>query len=212
MKNANRGFLTSWVKLSALLLLFISGAVYAETCPPVLPVDSKIFGELKVRGIDLNGKIEPLKAMRPLQPTKGKVTVIRLYGTWCPYCKQDIQSLNSRFEPLVGEKKLDIVLVSFQSRKETDESIDLFLNHGVKELNVDKKNFRWAHSDIKSADVKSLKNNSDEDVFPGFLGVPYGLVFDDKGRLRFQGHFTGEESVRNKHYDMINSLASGRCS
>lgn len=208
----SRGFLMLWVKLSVLLLLIGLEPSIAETCPPVLPVDSKIFSELKIRGIGLNGKIEPAKALRPLQPTKGKVTVMRLYGTWCPYCKQDIKSLNSRFANLVEGGKLDMVLVSFQSRKETDESIDLFLNHGVKELGVDKKNFRWVHSGIKSADVKALKNKKDEEVFPGFLGVPYGLVFDAKGRLRFQGHFTGEEATQNKHYDMINSLASGRCS
>lgn len=210
----NLGSRISWVKRSFFGFLFVglSNSAVAETCPPVLQADSKMLSELKVKSVAMNGKLTSNETPFNLESHKGKVTVFRLYGTWCPYCKRDIQSLNTKFGKLVKDKKLDMVLVSFQSRKESDESIELFLNHGAQELGVEKSNFRWLHSGLKGSDLKELRTKEKESLFPDFMGVPYGLVFDAKGRLRFRGHFTGEEKMQEKHYDMISSLATGKCS
>ena len=184
----------------------------AETCPPVLKADAKAYQALKVAAISQKGEVSDKISGFSLDSHKNKVTVVRLFATWCPYCKKDLQELNSKFTPLMKDKKLDVVLVSFFSRRENPETIELFMKNGAKELGVEKENFTWLHSNLKTPDVKALEAKKGEKLFPGMEGVPYGMVFDGKGRLRFQGHFTGEEAVQAKHYEMIESLASGKCS
>lgn len=204
--------MTSVKKLALIVLVCSLGKSWASPCPPVVGTDLARYKQLEVQAVDSKGEITGKKTPLSLENHKGKVTVVRLYATWCPYCKKDLQDLNAKFHKLVSEDKLDIVLVSFLSRRETDESLKLFLSQGAQELGIETKNFKWYHSPVKSADVKAYEVKKGEALFPEFRGVPYGLVFDDKGQLRFQGHFTGDADMTNKHYKMIEALASGRCS
>ena len=216
----NLGWRMSSAKLSKGLVVlglvmgagFPGGFAAAETCPPVLKPDSKSYSALKVSSVSQKGQIAAKESAFSVAPHKGKVTVVRLFATWCPYCKRDLEAMNSKFSPLLKDDKLEVMLVTFMSRKESPESIEMFMKDGAKELGIEKSKFHWLYSRLNSQAVKDLESPKGEKMFPGMQGVPYGMVFDAQGRLRFQGHFTDGEEALAKHYDMIQSLASGKCS
>ncbi len=193
-----------WIVLA---MTIAAGNAGAE-CPPVLSKDANYLSALQSQDIR-DGAVAG--APRALAIPQGKVTAVRLFATWCPYCKRDMKQLNDVLGTSLDQDKLDTLLVVFKSRLETEATLKKFMLEGLAQLGVKAQRFDFRHVQMTGAEMKAVKGADGSLLFPEFLGVPYALVFDKKGQLRFRGNFTADEKTIKQHYDMIQSLVNGSC-
>lgn len=186
---------------------FFAGAV---ECPPVISKDLEYLAPLPVKSIK-DGVPQGDAATFDLKSKKGKVVVMRLFATWCPYCKEDLKVIEDTMKSLIDEDKIDVTLVVFKSRKETDETLKNFMAVGAQELGLRPASYDWVYSDVQTPAMKEVKDKKGHLLFPNYQGVPYALVFDSKGQLRYRGNFTESKETRKKHYEMIAALSKNQC-
>lgn len=185
-----------------------------ENCPADLGVTFKDLASITAQKVDEKGVMSAPQSF-DLSPLKGKVVIFRLIGTWCPYCKNDLAYINQNYLKTAARDQVELVLLTNSSRRETAESVKSFRDLARQQRDVDPRQVHlWYIGDEGEMNgVKRLaewKQGSGELLFPDYRGVPYGMIFDRYGRLRFRGLFTGSTEVTAAHYAMVDSLTSGK--
>ncbi len=183
-----------------------------EFCPPELDFDLDDLKNLEAHPLDPNGRIRSAQKV-DLSKLRGKVVVLRLMGTWCPYCKSDLLEISQRFLKQKESSEVELVLIANSSRRETEASVSAFRSKGSMQwgLHPDQFHFWFVGSseNPELTGVQRLAQTTDKNgalLFPEYKGVPYGLVFDKKGKLRFRGLFTSSPESISAHYSSIEAL------
>ncbi len=155
------------------------------------------------------GPQKPLDLVQSSKAVLPGATVVRIVGTWCPYCKQDMTELHHRFLQSPNTA-LRVVFIAYKSQRESPESLSKFMDSVQSHWGVNPDSFELYYFTGKQASafksLQTLTDKTDQILFPGLRGVPYGLVFDSKGLLRMRGHFTGSKTESDEHYGHIRSL------
>lgn len=168
--------------------------VIAEKCgsnSPVMASDMETFGFL---------------------PAKNKVVVMRVFATWCPYCKDDLKQIGELFKK--GEWKpedVQIYLMSYKNKRENHKTYLEFIRSTFPAFNIPLDAAQIVFVDKDYNELIKTKNISGKTIFEGWQGVPYGLVFGKDGRLVFRGHFTQGPSTQDAHYSFISKLTKETC-
>lgn len=176
-----------------LLLLFVIGCASTSRSGLVAPAcgpSAQNVGELTRFGF---------------KPEKGKVTVFRIFATWCPYCHDDLGEIARRFAS--GEWSKDdvsVLLLAYRNRKEDRASFNEFKRPSIPGLQLE-----YVDQDHKELSV--VKGVDGQPLLPEWRGVPYGMIFGKDGRMVFRGHFTHSPPFQAAHYKLIGKVAHESC-
>lgn len=143
---------------------------------------------------------------------KNKVAVMRIFATWCPYCKEDLTELGGHFRN--GDftpETVQVLLMSYKNPKETKATYDKFLRDTFTKFGIPSAATQIVFIDKDYAELSKSKSATGAPVFTGWQGVPFGLVFAKDGRLAFRGHFTTSPQFQDGHYDFIKELVKEKC-
>lgn len=146
------------------------------------------------------------------KPAPGKITVMRVFATWCPYCKEDLSEIGGHFRN--GDFKnesVQVFLMAYKNPRETHAGFDKFMRESFPKFGIPKEAVQVLYIDKDYTELFKTKSASGEPVFTGWQGVPFGLVFGKDGRLAFRGHFTTSPQFQDGHYLFIKELAGETC-
>lgn len=149
---------------------------------------------------------------------KNKVVIVRLIGTWCPFCKNDLIELYNRYLNTDLKSEVEVILITNSSRRENQETVTGFRD-------MVRNNWGVSHPEFfhlffvpgKEGGLQGFERLAqwmDEKgnlLFPEYRGVPYAMVFDRNGELRLRGTFTSSEQTIENHYQQISALIEGGC-
>lgn len=121
----------------------------------------------------------------------GKVTIVQLFGSWCPNCTDESMFLKELYEKF-HTKGLEIIPVAFERTEDFEPAMKF-----VKE--------QFAQLRLEYPPYFGGKKGSASDVFPmlsKILSYPTLIVVDTKGQVQkihtgFYGPGTGEEYLHN---------------
>ena len=161
-------------------------------------------GTTKVQSTDL----QQLQA----EPQPGKITVVRLFATWCPYCKEDLEQISKRFQSGEwSESNVQVVLIAYNNRREDGESFRTWTKEALPGLKIPKDALNTMYSQKDAESIRALRGGDGKPLFKDWKGIPYGLVFGKDGRLVFRGHFTMSPQFQDGHYQLISELSRETC-
>jgi hypothetical protein len=168
------------------------------------------------------GMIAPTCAKTPVQAKDleqfgfkaqpGKIGVMRIFATWCPYCKEDLSEIGGHFRN--GDYKAETVqvyLLAFKNSKESKGGFDQFVRktfplYGIP---ITSAQIVYVNKDFNA--LSQAKAASGAPLFTGWQGMPFGLIFGKDGRLAFRGHFTTSPQLQDNHYLFIKDLTKEAC-
>ena len=145
-------------------------------------------------------------------PVKNKVVVMRVFATWCPYCKDDLAHIGQKFKS--GEWKpqdVQLYLMSYKSRRENHRTYLEFIRNTFPKFDIPIDAAQIVYVDKDFNELVKAKNIAGKPIFEGWQGVPFGLVFGKDGRLAFRGHFTQGPPAQDAHYAMITKFTKETC-
>lgn len=145
-------------------------------------------------------------------PAKGKIVVMRVFATWCPYCKDDLIRIGQKFKS--GEwrsQDVQLYLMSYKNRRETQKSYLAFIREAFPKFNIPLDAAQIVYVDKNYNQLIKAKNIGGKSIFEGWKGLPFALVFGKDGRLVFRGHFTQGPPTQDAHYAMISRLTKESC-
>lgn len=143
---------------------------------------------------------------------RGKVGVMRIFATWCPYCKEDLTELGGHFRN--GDLTIDntqIMLLAYKNAHESRETFDKFVRDSLNKFGIPTAAVQIMYVDKDFAELSPSISPTGQPLFSGWQGVPFGLVFGKDGRLAFRGHFTTSPQFQDGHYLFIKELARENC-
>jgi len=148
-----------------------------------------------------------------LSVPKNKVVVMRIFASWCPYCKEDLAELggffkNGTFTP----QSVHVLLMSYQNSRENKSTSDHFVREVFPKFGIPPQAVQIVHVDKNFGELIKSKSAAGQTMFAGWQGVPFGLVFGKDGRLAFRGHFTTSPQFQDGHYGFIHNLTKENCS
>ena len=147
----------------------------------------------------MDGNIAPLI-------TKGKPTIVQLFGSWCPNCIDETKFIKN-WRAQNPDSDLQFIMVAFE-RSPTQAHAVTQLKKAQKLYQIDYPIFIGGHnSDFKVPEIiKGLKN---------FISFPTTLYVDKKGKVRkvhagFAGPATGQyyEQFSTEFQQMVLKLIS----
>jgi hypothetical protein len=145
-------------------------------------------------------------------PVKDKVIVMRVFATWCPYCKDDFTRIGQKFKS--GEwnsQNVQLYLMTYKNRRENHKSYLEFIRNTFPKFDIpiDAAQIVYVNKDFTQ--LVKTKNIAGKLIFEGWQGLPFALVFGKDGRLVFRGHFTQGPPTQDAHYAMISRLTKETC-
>ncbi|MGE0529378.1 MAG: hypothetical protein AB7G93_05670 [Bdellovibrionales bacterium] len=162
-------------------------------------------------GATTDVRVEDLESLG-IRVSKSKVLVMRLFTTWCPYCKEDLEHIGRRFQNGTWTKeKIALVLVAYRNPREDRERIEVFKNERLATFGIPQESTQVIYIDKPYPELLAATNTKGHALFTGWKGVPFGLVFGKDGRLAFRGHFTSSLGFQENHYRFITELQDERC-
>ena len=145
-------------------------------------------------------------------PPKGKVVVARVFATWCPYCKEDLDEIGKRFlNGTWSTNNVHVLLLTYRNRAESKASYDKFLREGLPKYGIPASAVQVVFADKDHKELSSALGADKKPLLPNWSGIPYGLVFGKDGRLAFRGHFTNSPPVQEAHYRLITDISKETC-
>lgn len=165
---------------------------------------------------------------------KGRWVIVDISATWCGFCKMDQVFFSAHKNQIVDwastsenlwDKDVVQVHLNIEYNKEgpylqNQDILRRFLDpkwlqrdqslNGVDRSNIDTYLVNVSHPH----DFTKAKIESGNDLFKGFGGFPYQLVFNPDGKLVFEGNFTsvldsdGDDwtAPYKRHYKMLTGL------
>ena len=132
----------------------------------------KLCPNLSLEAFDENG---PLGTTIDISRNVGKLTVINLWGTWCPYCLIELPD----FDKIASEYKDQLTIFAVHSTDGYSDASDYVLQ-----------NFRNS-SIVFLKDYPMDPNNSSSldacfKLLGGKRGYPYTVILDENGIIRYQ--------------------------
>ncbi len=132
---------------------------------------------------DLNGKQLAFNEVF----TKGKVTLVSFWATWCIPCKQEIKNIKTKLPEWQKEADFDYITVSIDDSRATAMVKTYSKSQG------------WNFPVY-------LDPNSDLKRSLNFQNVPYTMIVDKNGKIVFQ-HTGYEEGSENEVFAKVKELA-----
>lgn len=137
---------------------------------------------------------------------------MRVFATWCPYCKEDLTALGELFRKgILRSENVEIMLLSYRNPKESKATYDKFLR-GFAQYGIPLQSSQIIFIDKSYNELLQTTSTKGLPLFAGWQGVPFGLVFGKDGRLAFRGHFTTSPQYQDGHYAFIQDLTKEECS
>jgi hypothetical protein len=146
------------------------------------------------------------------EPAPGKVVVMRIFATWCPFCKTDLGKISEHFKS--GEWKpeqVNVFLLAYKNHSESKATYDKFVKEKLAELGLPSSSFQIHYIDHTYPELLNFKTAAGIPYFTGWNGVPFALLFGKDGRMAFRGHFTMSDKTESEQYKMITQLAGETC-
>jgi thiol-disulfide isomerase/thioredoxin len=143
---------------------------------------------------------------------KNKILVMRIFASWCPYCKEDLAEIGRHFRN--GDytpETVQVLLMSYKGSRENKATFDNFLRNSLPKFGIPSSAVQVVFVDKDHAELSKSKSASGEPLFTGWQGVPFGLIFGKDGRLAFRGHFTTSPQFQDGHYLFIKELTQESC-
>lgn len=141
-----------------------------------------------------------------------KVVVMRVFATWCPYCKEDLDRIGELFKAGTWKpNEIQIFLLAYSNHGEDRASFDEFVSKRLASFGIPREAVQLEYVDKTYTELVQEKTASGRVLFGGWRGVPFGLVFGKDGRLAFRGHFTMSVPVEDAHYAFVTTLAKETC-
>lgn len=137
---------------------------------------------------------------------------MRVFATWCPYCKDDLAAIGKRFKS--GEWKAENVqlyLMTYKNKRENAQTYTAFIRDTFPQYGIPESAAQIVFVDKDFNELSKVKSASGKTMFEGWQGVPFGLVFGKDGRLAFRGHFTQGPPSQDAHYNFISGLSKENC-
>ncbi len=146
-------------------------------------------------------------------PVPGKVTVVRIFRSNSPYCKEDLMRIGLLFkEKTWSQDKVQLVLIAYKKDGvESRKTFDAFVRTDIVSFGVPLESTQMVFLDKSYPELLQSKSGSGEPVFADWKAVPYGLVFAKDGRLAYSGHFTANSNLQDNHYKFITDLQNETC-
>lgn len=147
-----------------------------------------------------------------LNPEPGKINVMRVFATWCPYCKEDLKSIGEKFKS--GEWKpetVQLLLMAYRNRHENKTTLDTFVKKDFRNFDIPLEAVQIVYVDRDFKELGLVTAKDGQPLLSGWEGVPFALVFGKDGRLAFRGHFTQSPVHQKEHYSLITRLTSESC-
>lgn len=197
--------------------MFIFSTVsFARECPQQLGGNLSELRIVQAQKVNsASGELGPLQELN-LGQMLGKVVILRLVGTWCPFCKGDMVELSKRYLATDKRSRVEVVVVAPSSSRETEASIRRFVAESAQSLGVAvaHMNFWFVPSQIDRnlngfRVLVETTDSSGNPLFPNVTGVPYSMVYDKRGQLRLRGTFTRSAELTAAHYSAIDSMIEG---
>lgn len=169
------------------------------------PVTSSRCGATAVTASDLS--------LLNVSPTPGKVKVVRMIRSSCPYCRDDLMRMGLLFKG--GEWKTDaiqVVVIGYRKEKvENRKTFDEFVRDELPQFGIPLEAMQVIYLDKTYPALKQTKTGKGERMLAGWQAVPYGLAFGRDGRLVYAGQFTVTAKDQDEHYQMITKLQTETC-
>ncbi len=143
---------------------------------------------------------------------KNKIAVMRIFATWCPYCKEDLAEIGKRFKS--GEWTADnvqILLMTYSNRSEGKDTYDKFLRDTFPKTGIPATAAQVIYVTKDFKELAAVNGGDGKPLFEGWKGVPFALVFGKDGRLAFRGHFTNSPPITDAHYRLISEISKEEC-
>jgi hypothetical protein len=142
----------------------------------------------------------------------GKIVVLRLFATWCPFCKTDLNKIALEFKTKRWTaENVNLFLLAYQNHSETRETLAAFVKDKLAAFGIPREAVQVQFLDKPYAEAKELRSASGEPLFTGWKGIPYSLIFGKDGRLAFRGHFTLDDIYEQNHYRFVTELQKESC-
>jgi thiol-disulfide isomerase/thioredoxin len=145
-------------------------------------------------------------------PPPGKIVVMRVFATWCPFCKTDLGRIGALFQS--GKwtpETVELYFLAYKNHGENKATFDMFVKDQFASFGIPAKAAQLVYIDEPYADLVKMKSASDQPLFTGWAGVPFALVFGKDGRMAYRGHFTMSDVTEDKHYKFISGLQKETC-
>ena len=146
------------------------------------------------------------------KPAAGKIGVMRIFATWCPYCKEDLSALGGLFaKGQFTPENTQVYLLAFKNSRETKAGFDQFVKKVFPSFGIPQTSAQIIYVDKNFEELSKAASATGAPMFTGWQGMPFGLVFGKDGRLAFRGHFTTSPQFQDNHYDFITGLTKESC-
>jgi thiol-disulfide isomerase/thioredoxin len=145
-------------------------------------------------------------------PEPGKVVVMRVFATWCPFCKADLMRIGEMFKSGKWQAEhVEVYLLAYQNHDESQASFAQFVSEDLEKFGLPRSAVQIHYVDLPHNQLASKRSASGQVLFEGWKGVPFGLVFGTDQRLAFRGHFTMSDGFQENHYRFISDLQRESC-
>lgn len=148
-----------------------------------------------------------------IQPAPGKITVMRIFRSSCPTCKEDLQQIGLMFK--TGKWKAEnvqLVLVSYvKENVESRETFDAFVRSELSNVGFPIEAAQIIFLNKTYPTLLTSKAANGELIFPDWRAVPYSMIFGKDGRLAYRGQFTIPPSQQDRNYDFITEIQKESC-
>ena len=146
------------------------------------------------------------------QPVPGKIVVLHIFASWCPFCKTDLGRMSEQFRSgKWSERNVSIFLLAYANHSENKQTFDEFVKKELASYGIPKSALQIHYVDKAYPDLVKTKTASGQTLLEGWKGIPFALVFGKDGRLAFRGHFTMSDASENAHYQFISQIQSETC-
>lgn len=166
-----------------------------------------------------NVKCGPTPVMRDdltqfnVTPVAGKITVVRIFRSNSPYCKEDLMRMGLLFKDKKWTTdKIQLVLIAYKKEGvESKQTFDTFVRTELVSYGIPLESTQMVFLDKTYPVLKEIKAKSGDLVFADWKAVPYGLIFAKDGRMAYTGHFTASPELQDNHYKFITDLQNETC-
>lgn len=162
-----------------------------------LPILTFLFMAAGLQAQDLSSLTTPLETPDGSQTSiaevgKNKVTVVSFWATWCKPCKEEMKAVHDMYSELQGQG-IEYIAVSIDNTK-TMARVGPYVNS---------KGYEFPVLLDPNKEIFEIVNGTE---------VPYTLVYDSKGALRFKhdGYLEGdEEHLKEEVMSLVSETESG---
>jgi thiol-disulfide isomerase/thioredoxin len=170
--------------------IFTKRDIASSPCPRVQSGNLEDMMNVIAQFVNKN---QTLSSDKPLYVKKyqGKVVVFRFIGSWCPWCKYDIETFYDNFDQEMKDGRVQLVLIAISDQRENESTVKVFRDKIATswKLNPDFFDLWFVPTDSFKRNgfqrMSTLRDSNGQFLFPNMKGVPYSIVYDAQGNFIF---------------------------